>query len=80
VKDQTKDDIKLGDSECKPVPRGTKVRVNGQWETVICTMDGFNVTWRLLKNLITDTPAPITLPLKTMAQAMSLSERKALVC
>lgn len=31
-------------------------------------MDGYNVTWSQLKNLITDTPAPITLPLNSKAQ------------
>jgi len=37
--------------------------VNGKLEKVICTVNGFNVTVRMLKNLITDTPAPITQPL-----------------
>jgi len=31
-------------------------------------MDGYNVTWSQLKNLITDAPAPITLPLNSKAQ------------
>jgi len=39
--------------------------VDGKLETVICTMDGYNVTWKLLKNLIIDSPAPITLPLNS---------------
>jgi hypothetical protein len=37
--------------------------VNGKEELVVCKLDGFNVTWSQLKNLITDTPSPITLPL-----------------
>jgi hypothetical protein len=50
---------------CTAVPKGTKMMVDGKLETVICTMDGFNVTWKLLKNLVTDSPAPITLPLNS---------------
>ena len=50
---------------CTPVVKGTKMMVDGKLETVICTMDGYNVTWRLLKNLIVDSPAPITLPLNS---------------
>ena len=42
--------------------------VEGKLETVICTMDGYNVTWRLLKNLITDSQAPITVPLNSFFQ------------
>jgi len=41
--------------------------VNGKVEEVICTLDGFNVTWSQLKNLITDNPSPITLPLNSKA-------------
>ncbi len=48
---------------CEPVPKGTKMIVNGKEELVVCKLDGFNVTWSQLKNLITDTPSPITLPL-----------------
>ena len=47
------------------------MKVNGKWEEVICTLDGFNVTWNHLKNLITDTPSPITLPLNSNAQVNS---------
>ena len=42
--------------------------VNGKLEEVVCTLDGFNVTWSQLKNLITDAPSPITLPLNSKAQ------------
>jgi len=37
--------LTVGDSECKPVPKGTKMVVNGKLEEVVCTLDGFNVTW-----------------------------------
>ena len=45
--------------------------VDGKLETVICTMDGYNVTWKLLKNLISDSPAPNTLPLNSFFQKYS---------
>ena len=45
--------------------------VDGKWETVICQLDGFNVTWKLLKNLVTDSSAPITLPLNSFFQKYS---------
>jgi len=48
---------------CEPVPKGTKMIVNGKEELVVCKLDGFNVTWSQLKNLITDTDSPITLTL-----------------
>ena len=60
--------VKLGSDICEPVPRGTKTFVNGKWEEVICTLNGFNVTVSQLKHLITDSPAPITLPLNSTAQ------------
>ena len=53
---------------CEPVPKGTKMIVNGKEEIVVCELDGFNITWSQLKNLITDTPSPITLPLNSRTQ------------
>ena len=60
-------ELKIGSDICEPVPKGTKMMIDGKKEQVICTLNGFNVTWRMLKNLITDTPAPITQPM-TVAQ------------
>jgi len=57
--------IKVGDKECTSVPKDSKMFINNHWEDVVCKLDGLNVTWMHLKNLITDTPAPITLPLKS---------------
>ena len=50
--------------------------VNGKREKVICTMNGFNITVRMLKNLITDTPAPITQPLTVSQKISSLAEHQ----
>jgi len=50
--------------------------VNGKREKVICTMNGFNITVRMLKNLITDTPAPITQPLTVAQKISSLAEHQ----
>ncbi len=58
-------EIKIGSDVCEPVPKGTKMVVNGKEEIVVCKLDGFNVTWSQLKNLITDAPSPITLPLNS---------------
>lgn len=52
-----------GSDVCEPVPIGSRIRVNGKIEKVICMLDGVPVTWRMLRNIVTDTPTPITLPL-----------------
>jgi hypothetical protein len=50
--------------------------INGKREKVICTINGFNVTVRMLKNLVTDTPAPITQPLTVAQKVSSLVEHQ----
>ena len=52
--------VKIGDTECKPVSKGTKVLINGKLEEIACTLNGLNVTWTHLKNLILDFEPPIT--------------------
>ena len=44
------------------------MNIDGKQEEVICTLDGFNVTLKALKNLILDIPAPITRPLNSFFQ------------
>ena len=68
--------LKIGNEICDPAPRGTYMMVNGKREKVICTMNGFNITVRMLKNLITDTPAPITQPLTVAQKISSLAEHQ----
>ncbi len=58
----TKNDI-AGSDVCEPVPIGSRIRVNGKIEKVICMLDDVPVTWKMLRNIVTDTPTPITLPL-----------------
>ena len=52
--------VTIGDTECKPVSKGTKVIINGKLEEIACTLNGLNVTWTHLKNLILDVEPPIT--------------------
>ena len=68
--------LKIGNEICEPAPRGTYMMVNGKREKVICTMNGLNITVRMLKNLITDTPAPITQPLTVAQKISSLAEHQ----
>jgi len=53
-----KDDDTTGDIVCEPVDKASAAKWGSD-----CKLDGFNVTISALKNIVTDKPAPITVPL-----------------
>lgn len=59
MNDITKYQVERSDV-CEPAKPGSIIFVNGQWEKVICTLDGENVTWRMLKNIITGKYPPVS--------------------
>ena len=58
--DEGEGEYELGDEVCTPVEN-----VQG----IDCHMDGYNITVEALRNIVTDTPAPITVPLNEEALA-----------
>jgi hypothetical protein len=55
-------DVTTGDVECAATDKSVRDKTGND-----CKLDGFNVSIQALKNIVTDKPAPITMPL-TAAQ------------